>query len=141
MAKNGRNGAEAAAGHRDIKQYDVRRFFARETNCIVSGAAFADDLKAADFGEAARHPFPEQGMIVDHHNLDRLRHIGSIPCVLIDIVTRVPAFDERTIMVPPRLSIRSRNPARPMLSAGTAIGSKPGPQSATSTLMRPSSND
>src|SRR4051794_4551734 len=141
VAENGRDGVEAAAGHRNIKQYDVRRLVPRETNGVLSGAAFADDLKAADFGEAARHPFPEQGMIVDHHNLDRLRHIGSIPCVLIDIASRVPLFDERTIMLPPRLSIRSRSPARPRLSAGTAPGSKPGPPSVTSTWMRSSSKD
>src|SRR5690349_22502916 len=51
----------------------------------------------------------------------------AISSLLSDMLTMVPLADVRSWKVPPRLSIRSRSPARPRLVGPTSSGSKPEP--------------
>ena len=108
------------------------REFADEAHRVVGAAALADDLEPPDFLQAARDALAQQRMVVHDDDPDGCRSSAS-PSSSLSRHGQARAVGELSIVeCPPRLSTRSRRPARPRPVARRRSGRRSrGPRSAT----------
>src|SRR3954454_14668172 len=110
----------------------MRLLVGDDADCLVAAARLADDRDIA--AELGAHTAPDETMVVDQHDADRLAGHAVDTFRARVSATSVPVSPLRTVAVPPWRAIRPTIESRiPRRSAGTASRSKPWPRSRTNT--------